>query len=299
MLARWVHFSSVFVSFGCAFFWLSPVPGSMRAADLRWSSAKTVSIVGIAAPLAFASGIAWLLATIANVTGALADVADRETLRAFFFETAFGPLEVERLILLAVLVALALAPMRARSRFAGIAATSALLLVSQAWLGHAAEDGGTLHGTVMIVCYAAHVLAGAAWIGGLPPLLLVLVELRGSGAAAAAIQPLLSRYSLLAFVAASVVVVSGIANTAFHAALAPLALIKAPYGQVLLAKVVVVALVLALAGYNRFVLMPALERGATAARTTTSLLGSIGVECALAVVVLSCAAVLGVMPPVS
>lgn len=284
--------------FGCAFFWLSPIPGPAARVDLRWSAARTTSILRVAAPVALASGFAWLLATIANMTGAFAEVLDRETLRAFFFETAFGPLEAERLVLLAMLVALALAPLNATPRLAGLAITSGLLLVSQAWLGHAAEDGGTLYGTVMIVCYAAHVLAGAVWLGGLPPLLLALVELRGLTDAAAAIQSLLSRYSLMAFVAVSAIVVSGIANTAFHAGLALPALALAPYGQILIVKIVIVAAVLTSAGYTRFVLMPAVERGATAATRLRMLSWSIGVECALAVLVLGCAAVLGIMPPI-
>ena len=204
-----------------------------------------------------------------------------------------------RLVLLAFLAGLAFAPLRVRFRMAAVAATSGLLLVSQAWLGHAAEDGGTLYGAAMIGSYATHVLASAAWVGGLPPLLLAISELRGGAKPAARIAHLLSRYSLMAFLAVTLILVSGVANTSFHAGLAPRRLFDEAYGQILLVKVGLVAIMLALGGYNRFILMPRLERtpGASMARDSR-LYRSIGVECVLGLLVLGCAAVLGITPPI-
>ncbi len=276
--------------FGGAVFRLAVVP---RQVDLDASAARTLSIMRAATLVAALSGITWLVATMANITGDVADL-DRDTLHAFFLETAFGPHEIARLVLLAALVAFVRAPMSARLRLPAIASTSGLLLVGQAWLGHAAENGGTLRGTVMIVCYAAHVLAGAAWIGSLPWLLLAVVDGRGRPDAAG-LRSLLLRYGRLAATAAGVVIVSGVANMAFHAGFSPRALLTQPYGQILAGKITIVAAVLMLAGANRFVLMPALARGATDGVRT--LARSIGIEGLLALLVLGGAAVLGVLPP--
>lgn len=295
-LARWVHFAAMFLLFGSAVFWLSiaPAPLAPGTDGLPWALGRTIRLVRIAAPVALLSGIAWLAASIANMTGAFADVADRETLHAFFFETAFGPMAVVRLVLLAVLVAVAVLPMQARPRLAAIGLASATLLISQAWLGHAAEGGGTLYGGAMIIAYAAHVLAGAAWLGGLAPLLLAIVACRG-GEAGVTILDLLSRYSAMAVVAVSVIVVSGVANIWFRVGSAFGVLLSTAYGHVLFAKLAVVAVMLILAAFNRFVMMPRLSRAPR--RPPIALARSVAFECCLGIVVLGVAAVLGITAP--
>lgn len=292
----------MFALFGGSFFWLymGPERWAGGPAGLPWSIRRTTQLIRIAAPIAALSGLVWLDATIANMTGAFAGVVDPTTLHAFFFETAFGPLAVARLILLAAVVAFAILPMRARLRFAAVAVASALLLVSQAWLGHAAEGGDTLYGTAMIVAYAAHVLAGAAWVGGLPPLLLAIVEQRRRGYSdpRAGTLRLLSRYSAMAVLAVSVIVLSGIANTAFRVGLAFGALAPTAYGKVLFVKLGIVTVMLALAAFNRFAMMPRLRLAPSASPIWLfALRASIALEGALGLAVLGAAAVLGITPP--
>ena len=178
---------------------------------------------------------------------------------------------------------------------------SAVLLVSQAWLGHAGEGGDTPLGWSMIASYGVHVIAAAAWIGSLPILLLALIERRRGQACTSANEAtiaLLQRYSVLATVAASAVVLSGIVNTAFRIGTDANSLTTTSYGHVLLAKLVFVAVVLALAALTRFVAIPRLRR-------TLELQGpvavgsaySIALEYAFGFLVLAAAAVLGITPP--
>ena len=193
VLVRWLHFGAMFVLFGGALFW-AYVPDD---AGVTSSRSFTLRCLRTAAPVALVTGAGWLAATIANMTGGIDGLGDLDTLHAFFLETIFGPIEAARMALLAGIAVLVYVPMRDRFRLVATAAASGLLLVSQAWLGHAAEGGDTLLGATMIVAYAVHVLAAAAWLGGLPPLLARMATLR-TRAPPAAILRLLSRFSGMA-----------------------------------------------------------------------------------------------------
>jgi putative copper resistance protein D len=189
-------------------------------------------------------------------------------------------------------------PYRNRNSFFGFLAIGALLLVSQAWLGHAAEGGGSLEGGFMVVSYGLHMLAAAAWVGGLAPLLLALLEQRARepDEARAASLNILSRYSLMGMIAVTLIILSGTANAAFHIAGAKL--FHSSYGEVLLTKLGLVVVMLALAYFNRFVAMPRLgtARSKPIAQLAKLRL-SIGFELALGVVIVGVAAVLGITPP--
>ena len=296
VLARWVHFFSMAMLFGGSFFWLYIGPRGTLA-GLPWTSRATTRIFRVAAPVAALSGIAWLVASIANMTGDFAGVVDRDTLHAFFFETPFGSLAVVRLILLASVVALTVLAINTCPRFALLAAISALLLVSQAWLGHAAEGGDTLYGKAMIAAYDAHVIAAAAWLGGLPPLLLAIVEQREYADPGASTLRLLSRYSAMAVAVVSVIVLSGIANTAFRAAGAFGTLMQSVYGKVLLVKLGMVSIMLALAGVNRIIIMPRLSQTSDSPASAGTLEKSIALECICGILVIGAAAILGITPP--
>jgi copper resistance protein D len=294
VISRWIYFASVFALFGSSFFWFCM--GLWPGSGLPRSFRATVLELRIAAALAAMSGLAWLAGIIANMTGGFENVVDPSTLQAFFFETQFGPVAILRLALFAVVLALALLPWANRAWFLAMLLAGVLLLVSQAWFGHAAEGGTSLYGALMIFIYAVHMLAGAAWVGGLVPLLLALIELRGS-------QPqkahdgvaLLSRYSLMGMFAVTLILISGVANVAFHA-VSPVKLLHSAYGEVLLIKLSLVAGMLVLAYFNRFVAMPRL-RTQSGIGQIGRLGKSIGLELTLGVLVIGAAAVLGITRP--
>jgi len=302
VISRWIHFASVFVLFGSSFFWF--YMGSERsfagAGGLPRTLRATSTLLRIAAPVAAISGVAWLAGILANMIGGLDGVVDPENLRLFFFETQFGVVAILRLLLFATVVAIAILPWHNRAWLSALLHAGALLLVSQAWLGHAAEGGASLYGTAMIIAYSVHMLAAGAWVGGLPPLLFALVEQRhfSPDESRAWTLDILSRYSLMAMVAVTLIVVSGITNAAFRVAGSFDKLFWTAYGDVLFAKVIAVALMLALAYFNRFIAMPRLRAASLKGDSQiTRLRASVAIELVLGIAVLGVAAILGITPP--
>lgn len=155
----------------------------------------------------------------------------------------------------------------------------------------------------MIASYAVHVLAGAAWLGGLPALLLAVLEQQFQPEAEGRRLAILMRFSKMAMVAVSAIVLSGIANTAFRIGMDLGALVGVPYGTILLVKLGFVAVMLALAANTRFRTMPRLERtlrdhaGDAPPAFARRLTRSLALELAAGVLVLAAVSVLGITAP--
>ncbi len=299
---RWIHFTSMFVLFGSSFFWfymgterMSAGPGGLPRA-LR----ATTLLLRIAAPLAAITGIGWLACILINSTDDIGSVVNPEDLRLYFFETPFGVVSIVRIILLVAAVVVAALPWNNRAWFSALLHLGAVLLISQAWLGHSAEGGAGLYGAIMITVYSIHVLATGAWVGGLPPLLFALVEQRSFGPYEArewSIDILL-RYSLMAMVAVTLIVASGIANAGFRVMGSFDKLFDTSYGNVLFTKIGIVAVMLVLAYFNRFIALPRLRAASLKGMTQiTRLRYSVTFEVVLGLAVLGVAAVLGITPP--
>jgi copper resistance protein D len=195
---------------------------------------------------------------------------------------------------------IAFLPWSGRWRFAALVPVSALLLITQAWFGHSAEGTG-LYRAVMITVYAVHALATAAWVGGLPVLLFALVEQRRFGPSEARDCTLgvCSRFSSMAMIAVTLVVASGIANAGFRVAGSFGKLFDSGYGDVLLKKLAVVAAMLAVAYFNRFIATPRLRAASSKGmRQITWLRYSVTFDVVLGALVLGASAILGItMPP--
>jgi putative copper resistance protein D len=292
LLTRWSHFASVFALFGAASFWAytpGAFPGARRATNI---------LLRVAAPAAALSGLGWIAAMVANMADGFDKIADPQTLSLFFTQTQFGPVVEIRLALLALALAFAAWPMAAESQRRAMVALGAALLIDQAWLGHAAEGSGAW-GAFMLAVYCGHVLAAAAWLGGLPPLLFALSEASGQGEEAARRQrfEILKRFSLVALPAAAMIVASGLGNAGFRVGASFERVFLTDYGSVLSAKAALVAVMLALASYNRFVAQPRLRRAPPSPRQGVLLHASVALELALGLAVLAAAALLGVTPP--
>lgn len=305
VIARWLHFASVFVLFGAALLWFyAPASASRGVRDLPRSFTATRRLICVAAPVAAISGLCWLAGILVNMTSDPATpdwraLKDPETLRLFFFETNFGAVSIIRLILLTSALGIVALRLPARVSLIALVYIGAALLVSQAWLGHAAEGGAGLKGAVMIAAYSVHVLAAGAWAGGLAPLLFVLVE-QGRAAKDPVTENLkiLTRFSAMGTIAVALIVASGAANAGFRVGGSFGRLFGSAYGDVLCAKLALVAVMLALACFNRFVAMPRLRRASPeGAVRTKALTRNVTAELALGVLVLGAAAVLGVTPP--
>jgi putative copper resistance protein D len=296
---RWIYFAAVFVIFGAPLFWFYADQEALAPHAKIWqrSLAATRRLLRIAALLAAVTGIAWLAEILAGMADGFSSLVDPETLRLFFFGTQFGPVSIARLALLLATAIVAFLPLSDRARFSSFIATATALLMTQAWLGHAAEGGATAYGALMIAVYAIHALAAAAWVGGLPMLLFALAEIAHDGDAKARTLTILSRFSLMATLAVTFILVSGIANTAFRVAGSFDKLFWTGYGAILLTKLGAVALMLALAYFNRFVAIPQMRLSPKGEERIGGLRASIAVELALGIIVLGVAAILGITAP--
>ncbi len=161
-------------------------------------------------------------------------------------------------------------------------------VVTPAFAGHtrAAEPA-----TLVLLTDVLHVAAASVWLGGLVGLALTLPSLRGEPARAG---DLIARFSAVGAVVLAALVASG-ALLAWRILGSWAALVDTAYGRLLLAKIVTVALAAAVAGWNRWVLLPLLRRaeGFHERRAATRWLRrTVVVEAAILVVVVGLTGVL-------
>lgn len=168
-------------------------------------------------------------------------------------------------------------------RRAVVLAAWVLAALSFAVAGHAARAAPA---ELMAPLMAAHALALIFWAGALPGL---VAALRRPDAA-----QVMDRFSRMAVPMVALLVLSG-AALSWRQLQSASALIGTAYGQVLTAKLVLVALVLALALRHRLRLTPALRRDPDAARPAFR--RSIRVETALILAILVLTAAFRLTPP--
>ncbi len=243
-------------------------PGAPQAALRR---------LGLAAvALALAGALAWLLAQTRDMAGGLSPGDVGSVLSA----TRFGHLLAGRLVLLTAAGAALAAH---RFRLAALLGVTALLL--QAGHSHAmAMDGlGWL-----LAASAVHLLAAGLWLGGLPALLLVLRTASPAMAAAAA-----RRFSRLGIACVAALLATATVQARLLVVNVP-GLVGTAYGWMACLKIVLFAVLIALAARNRIGLTPRLGQGAAA---IGRLRAAIMLEVALGLAVLAAAAVLTELQP--
>lgn len=191
------------------------------------------------------------------------------------------------------LVAAALLPVRTGKglqRLGVIGAVAAAF--SPALMGHAAAVEGVP--ALAVALDGVHVLAAAAWMGGLATLVFAgvpaVLGARGGSAdagALGALAALVARFSPVALVSAAIAAATGVASALFHLT-APSQLWTTSYGLALLAKLALVALVAAAGFFNWRRVQPALgtEEGARTLRRSTSAELAFGALVVLATAVL-------------
>ena len=123
-----------------------------------------------------------------------------------------------------------------------------LVAVSFALRGHATGDPRLALSTLFVI----HILAASFWIGGFYPLYDMVG--RGNEAAARTVK----RFGQAALVVVGLLVAAGVVILVILAG-NPVAVLTQPWGQFLMLKLAVVAMLLGLAGLNKLRLTPALE----------------------------------------
>lgn len=291
---RWALYADLGILFG--------VPLAMSLLATRPVEALNGWVLGTLSILGLGlSGIGFAL-TVAAMAGSPVDQIDRDVLWLVLTGTPFGwALLVRTGALLFVFAALFI-PWSVQSlRLNLTTMLAAIAVASLAWSGHAAASQG-VDGFVRLVSDIAHLLAASAWLGALVILLRQVlltnahdVEHRRQSA------QMLSRFSLAGSVIVAALIITGSLNAAFIFSLSDLLILPSTtYGQLLLIKLIAFAVMLGLAGLNRFSLTPALSNSAKSVDAATSIFAvrtSIGLELVLATSILALVAWLGTLDP--
>jgi putative copper resistance protein D len=256
VVARFLHYAAVTTLAGVSFFPLY----AYAFAEPKELSRRRHAVLLAAAIGALVSGLLWFVFAVANMSGTLADVADKEILWTVLSETTFGGIWMARMLLAVVIVGVtAVRPlwMGIAGRDLVTAFLAAVLLASLAGTGHAQiEEGWT--SIVHVGSDGAHLLAAGAWLGGLVPLGFILLDYSvRNGEPIVDVDRILLRFSSIGYVSVATLIASGLVNSWFMIGSVS-SLLKTLYGQILIGKLALFAAMLALAAANRFWLVPRL-----------------------------------------
>ncbi|CAH0498977.1 MULTISPECIES: copper homeostasis membrane protein CopD [Sphingomonadaceae] len=276
---------------------------------LRGAERATGSVLPFRSILAWGSilGIALSVLAMMVLAASMADVpiteVDRATLTMLITGTSIGTAWLVRLL---ALVASGLCALLLRWRPILVLQTAslcgAIALATLAWAGHGAADEG-LTGWVHLSADILHLWAAGIWIGALLAMLLLLFmpPIDESHDRVVLSHRALHGFGIVGSGAVAALIASGLVNSWILVGPAHLGdLFTTLYGQLLLVKLMLFALMLVLAGANRFVYTPALatamETGDTGS-AVRSLRRSLALESTIALLVLGLVAWLGLLPP--
>jgi putative copper export protein/mono/diheme cytochrome c family protein/peroxiredoxin len=311
---RWIHVLGMSLLVGIVGFrWLVARPtaregGREAVAAFVALDAQLLAVATGTLAMTVLAGVFDLWRQVSVATGASLWKVDVGGFGAVLAHTRYGWVWLGREACLLLLAAWCV--IRSRGRWqdsrpgfdvaAGALATVALLLGTAA--SHAASAQGWP--VVAMTVDAAHLLATGLWFGGLLPLALSLGHVRrlpprlAARVAAVGAQ----RFSRLAFLSVSALVVTGVYNAWIQVGTIP-GLLGTPYGRWLLLKIGLLLVGLGLAASNRYRLVPRLlaasapKSAGNAPATVRRLRRQILVEFAVGSAILGVVAVLGLTTP--
>jgi copper resistance protein D len=257
ILSRFVHYAALLFAFGACLFPIYAFSGSERQGALEHRNKHKSSLLA-ASLIALASGLSWLLFTAAAMAGSLSEALNPETMGAVFADTGFGLVWSVHLGLVAGLALLAGRDRRApRPHAISLVTLSAACLASLGGVGHSQSQEG-VNLLVHVIADGTHLLAAGAWLGGLVPLLAMLMSRPyPDGRREPGIGHVLMRFSGMGYAAVALLVGTGAINS-WYLLPSPSRLPVSLYGQLLIIKLGLFALMLLLAAMNRFWLVPGL-----------------------------------------
>jgi putative copper resistance protein D len=262
---------------------------------------QSLRIVWTALALTILSGAAWLLLQAAAMSGSplVEAIADGVVL-VVLSKTQFGMIAGLRFALAILLVvSLMVARVRPWAWFMS-AILAACLVAAIAWTGHAAGTVGT-KAPIHLASDALHLLAAAAWIGGLVPLGLLLrwARMKGGEPGLSIAAQVARRFSALGIICVGVLLASGLVNSWILVG-SMAGLIGTDYGLLVVAKVVLFAGMVAIAAVNRTRLTPRLLEPAgsgMASNAMRQLSRNITIEMILGLSIFAVVGVLGTLHP--
>ncbi|WP_033791265.1 copper homeostasis membrane protein CopD [Pantoea septica] len=246
ILLRALHFAAVMLLAGSAFYTVLLAPTRYRCALGQRLDALMRGCVW----LAFVTALLMLATQLALMSGDWRNLADIEIWRAVL-STRFGTVWQWETGLAGVMLLASLLRNRPRQQAWLIGAL--LQLGCMALIGHAAMREGVT-GALQQINHALHLLGAAFWAGGLLPLLILMDEARQIDRRSDAIRAMM-RFSRYGHLAVAVTLCTGIVNGLLIAGW-PRQWHGSLYSELLVAKAALVALMVAIALVNRYVLVP-------------------------------------------
>jgi copper resistance protein D len=256
-LCRFAHFLAAMLAFGMSAYLWAYAPERLRLA--LSPIARRVAL--IASLVALVTAIAWLALESASMADDPSAAIDPEAIAAVLTDTAFGHAWAAHLVLAAALVAVVAF---AGAGWAATSIVSAALLASLGLVGHAAMQTGA-EGALHRANHAVHLMAAGAWIGGLIPFAMCLRAYQRDDLRKDSVRAM-AGFSFWGQLIVAAIVLTGVVNIALTSRHPPLPPIT-PYRALLVAKLVIVAIMIALALFNRFVLAPRIKTSANALAT--------------------------------
>jgi copper resistance protein D len=274
-LCRFAHFMATMLAFGMSAYLWAYTPERLKLA--LSSIARRLAL--ITSLIALITALVWLALESASMADDLSAAIDPEAIGAVLIDTAFGHAWAAHLVLAAALVAVVVLEslprafrekpastfsQRApgpRGRWAATSLLSGALLASLGFVGHAAMQNGA-EGLLHRANHAVHLLTTGAWIGGLVPFAMCLRAFERDDLRKDAVRAM-AGFSFWGQLIVAAIVLTGAANIAMTSGRPPIPP-ATPYRALLVAKIIIVAIMIALALFNRFVLAPRLKPSATA-----------------------------------
>src|SRR5438445_1610163 len=215
IVVRAIHFAATAITVGVLIFRAvvaQPALHSTGAASIL-AMRLIVRAAWIGLAVTVASGAAWVLLQAAAMTGLpLREAATTDILSTVVTETQFGMVSEIR-VALAIVLAVCLSYDRFPLAQPLALASGLGLVVGIAWTGHAGSSVGDI-GNVHVTADALHLIAAAAWLGGLVPFALLLAEARRNQdhAWASLASQAAWRFSSLGMVSVGTILATGIVN---------------------------------------------------------------------------------------
>ena len=247
---------------------------------------------------AILSGLLWFWLEVASMSElSLKNALSAAAWRAVLCETRFGRVWQLRFgVIVAAFPLIWLCRAQVRARRAPIlilCLLSIVFLASLAMISHAAAASIQPLG---LLGDMLHLCAVGGWIGGLVPLVILLVRSGGSLALGEIVAAALQRFSTLSLFCVGVLVVSGISNSwllvgSIHA------LFTTPYGRLLVFKLTLVAILIGLGARNRFLVKTILGKTVGDPDLVSQVRRNVLCEICFGAAVVGIVACLGVTPP--
>jgi putative copper resistance protein D len=284
-LCRFAHFLAAMLAFGMSAYLWAYAPERLRLA----LSPIVRRLARIASLVALITAFAWLALESASMADDWSAAIDPDQIGAVLTDTAFGHAWALHLALASALIAVvAVSP---RDGWAATSLVSAALLASLGLVGHAAMQTGA-EGALHRANHAVHLMAAGAWIGGLVPFAMCLRAYERDYLRKDAVRAM-AGFSFWGQLIVAAIVLTGVVNialTSHHPPLPP----TTPYRALLVAKLVIVAIMILLALFNRFVLAPRLK---TSTYALTALRATSAAEVGLGCLVIALVSVFALLDP--